>query len=841
MKRVVLFTMAMLAATAMLAQTSGGPDSYGYTWKNSSHTVTPPVYQWFDISQIGIEVGGLGDDNIVGPISAVQGFQFYWYPVSQFWIGSNGYISFNGDNIASPFPAGIPLPTGANNWIAPLMGDLNFGGTGNTAKCYYWSNADTLCVSWIDVPFWTNNAVGYSGSNTFQVILNKVDKSVTFNYLSTNLGLGTLDIAIGIENSTGTLGLASMLDALPAALTSIKFYYPTTVTYAVTDGGMEWNGNASNGGVFVKKGVPHALTAKVRNYGNQVLGAFTVRDTVLSSASVAVTSGSVAVPGLAVQTDYTVNFPNTFTPATAGTYRFNTSIAGITGDMVAANDRKTQEIIAIDTALTTMILDYSNGVAGGGGLSWQGGNGGIAVYITPPKYPVRIAGTRFLVTANTSFQGFYAMIFKDDGPNKSPGSRIDSVFVGSANILTGVYTTVPVGNPNLYIDSGGVYVLWYMAGPDINLGRDNTPPISYRTYEVLGGMWADYRDKFSEDFCMGLDVTQPSPLADFTYSTINDPNVSFTDNSSYNPTAWSWNFGDGMTSLLQNPTHTYVSVGTYNVCLTATNAFGNNVKCKSITISNGAPVAMFTYNASASPGVQFTDASGGNPTAWKWDFDDIGADSSNAQNPFYYFYTNGNHNVCLTVTNSMGTSTPYCQTVTITGIGAPVAMFTYDAANSPAVTFTDASTGTPAPTAWRWDFDDIGADSSALQNPVYTFQTNGGHNVCLITTNSIGPSAPFCLVVPITGIGIAHPDGAGKYHLYPNPMTDRMKISLPSSYSGAITELRVYHLAGSRVKVDYTIQGAEIGLVRGDLSQGFYFFEVYAGNERITNGRFTVK
>jgi hypothetical protein len=115
MKRVA-FTLAVLLLTAALsAQTSGGPDVYGYTWKNSNHTVSPPLYQWFDISQIGIEVGGLGDDNVVGPLTAVTGFQFYWYPVTQFWIGSNGYITFNGDNIASPFPAAIPLPGGANN------------------------------------------------------------------------------------------------------------------------------------------------------------------------------------------------------------------------------------------------------------------------------------------------------------------------------------------------------------------------------------------------------------------------------------------------------------------------------------------------------------------------------------------------------------------------------------------------------------------------------------------------------------------------------------------------------------------------------------------------------
>jgi PKD repeat protein len=53
-------------------------------------------------------------------------------------------------------------------------------------------------------------------------------------------------------------------------------------------------------------------------------------------------------------------------------------------------------------------------------------------------------------------------------------------------------------------------------------------------------------------------------------------NVSFADQSSGAPTSWSWTFGDGGTSLLQNPSYVYNAVGTYTVSLTATNALGND-------------------------------------------------------------------------------------------------------------------------------------------------------------------------------------------------------------------------------------------------------------------------
>ena len=72
--------------------------------------------------------------------------------------------------------------------------------------------------------------------------------------------------------------------------------------------------------------------------------------------------------------------------------------------------------------------------------------------------------------------------------------------------------------------------------------------------------------------------------------------VAFTDTSTNTPTSWSWTFGDSSTSTAQNPSHTYSSAGTYNVALTATNAYGANTNTKNnyITVSSGGtPVTIF--------------------------------------------------------------------------------------------------------------------------------------------------------------------------------------------------------------------------------------------------------
>lgn len=72
---------------------------------------------------------------------------------------------------------------------------------------------------------------------------------------------------------------------------------------------------------------------------------------------------------------------------------------------------------------------------------------------------------------------------------------------------------------------------------------------------------------------------QYTPAASFTGTYLTGTrhlSVSFTDTSSNYPTSWLWNFGDGITSTQQNPTHTYIASGTYTVSLTASNGQGSN-------------------------------------------------------------------------------------------------------------------------------------------------------------------------------------------------------------------------------------------------------------------------
>jgi len=87
---------------------------------------------------------------------------------------------------------------------------------------------------------------------------------------------------------------------------------------------------------------------------------------------------------------------------------------------------------------------------------------------------------------------------------------------------------------------------------------------------------------FAKTFTINPASTTP-PIASFSGSPLNGKKplkVQFTDTSAGNPTSWTWDFGDGTTSSLKNPSHDYTGKGWYTVMLTVRNAGGSNTAVK---------------------------------------------------------------------------------------------------------------------------------------------------------------------------------------------------------------------------------------------------------------------
>ncbi|HWQ67102.1 MAG TPA: PKD domain-containing protein [Methanospirillum sp.] len=252
--------------------------------------------------------------------------------------------------------------------------------------------------------------------------------------------------------------------------------------------------------------------------------------------------------------------------------------------------------------------------------------------------------------------------------------------------------------------------------------------------------------KTKENYITALDPVKP-PVADFSASPqagIIPLSVAFSDLTTNKPTSWSWIFGDGATSVEQNPVHIYTVAGTYTVNLTASNKAGSSSKEKPefITASPNVtkPVADFTADPTSGMvplSVRFTDISKNGPTSWLWTFGD-GATSAE-QNPTHIYTTAGKYSVTLNATNSAG-SDSITKPELITAQPAvikPVADFGANPTSGMVplqVTFTDLSKNNP--TAWRWDFGDL--TTATDKNPVHVYTKEGTYSVTLNVSNSAG-------------------------------------------------------------------------------------------------------
>jgi len=220
--------------------------------------------------------------------------------------------------------------------------------------------------------------------------------------------------------------------------------------------------------------------------------------------------------------------------------------------------------------------------------------------------------------------------------------------------------------------------------------------------------------------------------------------VSFTDESTGSPNAWSWTFGDRTNSIEKNPVHTYNKSGLYSVTLTASNADGSNALTKKgyIVVSNTLTGPVASFSASQTSGkapltIKFTDESTGSPVAWRWTFGD--RNFSTEQNPVHTYNKSGLYAVTLTASNADGsnvlTKTNYI--AVSNSLNGPVASFSASQTSGKApltIRFTDESTGSPD--SWRWTFGD--RTNSTEQNPVHTYNKSGLYAVTLTASNADG-------------------------------------------------------------------------------------------------------
>lgn len=220
--------------------------------------------------------------------------------------------------------------------------------------------------------------------------------------------------------------------------------------------------------------------------------------------------------------------------------------------------------------------------------------------------------------------------------------------------------------------------------------------------------------------------------------------INFRNTTNAPTKAWFWDFGDGATSLIENPTYTYAWPGYYYI--TFVGIFPNglyDIKYQSIEIPF---LAKYKIEANCG-GAVFTDLSmhtTGSPiTNWLWDFGD--GTTSTAQHPTHSYPAPGTYKVKLTVSDSKCSNTDSALVVVppppVADFTAPSACITFP------TKFTDNSKGTSL-YEWKWEFGD--GYISNNQNPYHTYGSPGNYNVKLTVTDVTGCSSSVTRVVVVS-------------------------------------------------------------------------------------------
>lgn len=254
------------------------------------------------------------------------------------------------------------------------------------------------------------------------------------------------------------------------------------------------------------------------------------------------------------------------------------------------------------------------------------------------------------------------------------------------------------------------------------------------------------------------------PVANFSVNP-NSPafldTLHFQNQSTNTATIWHWNFGDGDTSILQNPTHVYAASGTYQVSLISSNCYGiYDTFTQSITVQ-APPVVNYSPNSfsvnlacgevvtvsfyiqnvaggtlnwsAASPIIQLgqninISPSYGNMGAGSIDTANIQISVNQLTGGLYTFYLVLQTN---TQPNAIDSIPIYVNVSTM-----PCVDFQYNLTNLCQGKVSFFSQVTNSPTNYLWKFGD--GTTSTIPSPIHDYVSLANYNVTLIVTNSTG-------------------------------------------------------------------------------------------------------
>lgn len=411
-------------------------------------------------------------------------------------------------------------------------------------------------------------------------------------------------------------------------------------------------------------------------------------------------------------------------------------------NVLAATDVYTGTILPGDSAIHTFSVPVNSATSGSYTLrAFISGKTPLVQH----SYTVKPAPLGSYVTAGTPFVGSF-----NSGDAQDP----DIVAYGD-NIHYEI--NPPTGYVNSGYGSTWEFSSWYMSTPNgtpaagtfsttnpvasNNANASFTPLIgqSDSSYLMCYAVKSLANGCSAPEVCRELFVA-PRPIAGFNATTsCEGMEMQFVNTTTISSGLVNhvWDFGDGSTSTIINPTHTYAVHGTYNVTLTTTSNYGYSDATNQTVTVNENPSAVFTQiNVCEGSVTPFSDGSfipAGTPN-YEWDFGD-GSALGSGSNPTHQYTTPGVYKVTLTVT-AQGCTDKTENYVTY----APRAVvdFTPSAAgcNSTAISFTNGTTVDFGQLGYNWNFGDN--TFSTERAPSHLYGSFGTIDITLTVTTDLG-------------------------------------------------------------------------------------------------------
>ncbi len=243
-----------------------------------------------------------------------------------------------------------------------------------------------------------------------------------------------------------------------------------------------------------------------------------------------------------------------------------------------------------------------------------------------------------------------------------------------------------------------------------------------------------------------LVLVYPSPTANFSFSPvspiqINTP-VTFTNTSGGIGNLYTWFFGDGASTTLLNPLHTYTTAGTYDAMLVVRNFNGCTDTIHQTIVVNACSTSPFTTTnvCNGLPSTISYTGNGGAGAVYNWNFAGGTVLSGSGQGPYSVQWSSpGTYNVSLTVTENGCTSTP----TILPAIVYPFPVASYSgipnlcAGSNSNVSFNGITGGTAT---YNWNFGGASVISGSGVGPYNVQFVNAGNYQVTLTVTENGCS-----------------------------------------------------------------------------------------------------